>query len=639
MGCKAGAKAADGEGRRAAGAGLPRRRPGRRRCCSARPTRIGYPVLIKASAGGGGKGMRVVDKRRGVRRRARVVPARGDQQLRRRRVLLERYVQRPRHIEIQVFGDTHGNCVHLFERDCSVQRRHQKVLEEAPAPGMTPKRARGDGRGGGGGGAARSATSAPARSSSSPSSRRRRFYFMEMNTRLQVEHPVTEMITGLDLVEWQLRVAAGEPLPLTQERARASTAMRSRRASTPRTRTPTSCRRPARSRVLPHAAGDRVRARPRAHRRRRARRRRDHAVLRPDDRQADRAWGDDRAAGAGAAATRRWRRRRSSACTTNVAFLRRVVRSRVVRAGRPRHRADRARARGAVRRSSRWPAAGRRGRRRRARAGRASARSRTPIPWSPPRRLAPARQRAAALRLRVRRRRTHACHARATRTTARCALTRRRRAPAPLAFARAAATARIDVRARRRSAAALHGLRARRARRMCSPPTARRGRRRSTRSRMPATTRAEAGRLTAPMPGKVVAFAGQGRATRSSKGQALVVLEAMKMEHTIAAPRDGIVAEVLYAVGDQVDEGGELRAARGRVGCSLHREVRHAACPTSRIVEVGPRDGLQNEKQPVPTGGQGRAGRPPAGRRPARDRGHQLRLARSGCRRWPTTPR
>ena len=134
-------------------------------------------------------------------------------------MLIEHYVQRPRHIEIQVFGDTHGNCVYLFERDCSVQRRHQKVLEEAPAPGMTEatrrrwarrrwRRRR------------RWATSARARWSSSPSRRAdgdMNFFFMEMNTRLQVEHPVTEAITGLDLVEWQLRVAAGEPLPLKQD--------------------------------------------------------------------------------------------------------------------------------------------------------------------------------------------------------------------------------------------------------------------------------------------------------------------------------------------------------------------------------------------------------------------------------------
>ena len=138
----------------------------------------------------------------------------------------------------------HGNCVYLFERDCSVQRRHQKVLEEAPAPGMTPRAPRGDGRRRRSRRPRRSATSAPARWSSSPH-QDGSFYFMEMNTRLQVEHPVTEMITGLDLVEWQLRVAAGEPLPLRAGPAGRSTATRSRRASTPRTRTRASCRRPA----------------------------------------------------------------------------------------------------------------------------------------------------------------------------------------------------------------------------------------------------------------------------------------------------------------------------------------------------------------------------------------------------------
>ena len=164
------------------------------------------------------------------------------------RVLVERYSTAPRHIEIQVFADTHGDAVYLFERDCSVQRRHQKVLEEAPAPGMTAERRARDGRGRGRRGARRSATSAPAPSSSSPS-RTAAFYFMEMNTRLQVEHPVTEMITGLDLVEWQLRVAAGEPLPLRAGRSSRSAATRSRRASTPRIPTAASCRRPARSRT------------------------------------------------------------------------------------------------------------------------------------------------------------------------------------------------------------------------------------------------------------------------------------------------------------------------------------------------------------------------------------------------------
>ena len=185
--------------------------------------RIGYPVLIKASAGGGGKGMRAVDKAEdfgaaldSCKREA--INSFGDDA-----VLVESYVQPPRHIEIQVFGDTHGNCVYLFERDCSVQRRHQKVLEEAPAPGMTPElRAR---MGEAAVAAARAVNYVGAgtvefiveQPGGYDAPEQMKFYFMEMNTRLQVEHPVTEAITGLDLVEWQLRVASGEPLPLKQE--------------------------------------------------------------------------------------------------------------------------------------------------------------------------------------------------------------------------------------------------------------------------------------------------------------------------------------------------------------------------------------------------------------------------------------
>ena len=185
--------------------------------------RIGYPVLIKASAGGGGKGMRAVDKAEDFAAaldscKREAINSFGDDA-----VLVEKYVQRPRHIEIQVFGDTHGNCVYLFERDCSVQRRHQKVLEEAPAPGMTPElRAR---MGEAAVAAARAVNYVGAgtvefiveQPGGYDAPEQMKFYFMEMNTRLQVEHPVTEAITGLDLVEWQLRVASGESLPLKQE--------------------------------------------------------------------------------------------------------------------------------------------------------------------------------------------------------------------------------------------------------------------------------------------------------------------------------------------------------------------------------------------------------------------------------------
>ncbi|WP_087865249.1 acetyl/propionyl/methylcrotonyl-CoA carboxylase subunit alpha [Comamonas thiooxydans] len=188
--------------------------------------RIGYPVLIKASAGGGGKGMRLVEKSEDFAASLESCKREAINSFGNDAVLIEKYVLRPRHIEIQVFGDTQGNCVYLFERDCSVQRRHQKVLEEAPAPGMTAALRQKMGE------AAVAAAKAVSyvgagtvefiveQPGGYDQPEAMKFYFMEMNTRLQVEHPVTEAITGEDLVRWQLLVASGQPLPKAQSELR-----------------------------------------------------------------------------------------------------------------------------------------------------------------------------------------------------------------------------------------------------------------------------------------------------------------------------------------------------------------------------------------------------------------------------------
>jgi 3-methylcrotonyl-CoA carboxylase alpha subunit len=184
---------------------------------------IGYPILIKAAAGGGGKGMRIVEKAADFSAALASCKREATASFGSAHVLLEKYLLRPRHIEFQIFADTKGNCIHLFERDCSVQRRHQKVIEEAPAPGMTAERRAAMGK------AAVDAAKAVGyvgagtvefivdQAGLEAGTGMGDYYFMEMNTRLQVEHPVTEMITGLDLVEWQIRIATGEALPLQQE--------------------------------------------------------------------------------------------------------------------------------------------------------------------------------------------------------------------------------------------------------------------------------------------------------------------------------------------------------------------------------------------------------------------------------------
>ena len=175
---------------------------------------VGFPLLIKAAAGGGGKGMRVVESSEDFSTALAAAKREAEAGFSDSRIILERYLPAARHVEVQVFADQAGQCVHLFERDCSAQRRHQKVLEEAPAPSLSSdlRQALGET-------AVQAAKAVDYRGAGTVEFLLdgERFTFMEMNTRLQVEHPVTEMITGLDLVEWQLRVAAGEPLPLGQE--------------------------------------------------------------------------------------------------------------------------------------------------------------------------------------------------------------------------------------------------------------------------------------------------------------------------------------------------------------------------------------------------------------------------------------
>src|SRR5262249_15561695 len=179
---------------------------------------IGYPVMIKASAGGGGKGMRIAANDEETRDGFRSAASEAKSSFADDRIFIEKYIEEPRHIEIQVLGDTFGNLVYLGERECSIQRRHQKVIEEAPSPfvDLITRKAMGEQ-------AVALARAVDYRSAGTVEfivDRERNFYFLEMNTRLQVEHPVTELVTGLDLVELMIRIAAGEPLSLQQKDVR-----------------------------------------------------------------------------------------------------------------------------------------------------------------------------------------------------------------------------------------------------------------------------------------------------------------------------------------------------------------------------------------------------------------------------------
>jgi 3-methylcrotonyl-CoA carboxylase alpha subunit len=533
--------------------------------------RIGYPVLIKASAGGGGKGMRVVGKAdefdaalASCKREA--INSFGDDA-----VLIERYVTRPRHIEIQVFADAHGHCVYLFERDCSVQRRHQKVLEEAPAPGISEARRREMGaaavaaaRAVGYVGAgtvefiAEPVAGAAAGTAPGPGGARQdgdlRFFFMEMNTRLQVEHPVTEAITGLDLVEWQLRVASGEPLPLTQDQLRMHGHAIEARI----------CAENPDAQFLPATGTLAVyRTPPATSFERAAHGGAESAPVRFDAgvREGDTVspyydsmlaklivWGADREQ-ALARLDAALAQTHIVGLHTNVAFLRRVVTS----ASFARADLDTAlieRERAVLFDAAPLPlevaAAGV--------VAQALAAERAlegADPWS---RRDGWRLHGAALRrfdLEVQGTHHVATLAR-THDGAQQLLLGAQRWPFAAA-ARGGELHDVTVGERRWSLTVY-------ATGECISIFAPEGAAVVTQIDPIAhagESAAEGGRLTAPMPGKVVAFL--ARAGESVKlGQPLAVLEAMKMEHTISAPRDGTVAELLYAVGDQVDEGGEL---------------------------------------------------------------------------------
>jgi 3-methylcrotonyl-CoA carboxylase alpha subunit len=512
--------------------------------------RIGYPVLIKASAGGGGKGMRRVDKAEDFEAALASCQREAKSSFGDDHVLVERYVTRPRHIEIQVFGDTQGHCVYLFERDCSVQRRHQKVLEEAPAPGMSEARRAEMG----------AAAVAAARAvgyvgagtvefiAEPTDDGDLRFYFMEMNTRLQVEHPVTEAITGLDLVEWQLRVAGGEPLPLQQgQLTRRGHAIEARICAEnpdanflPATGTLHVARWPA------HVRFERSDELPRVD----AGVREGDAISPHYDSMIAKliVWGEDRAQ-ALARLSAALQATHIMGLNTNVAFLRRVVASHAF-ATADLDTALIERERVALFEAPPLPAE-------LAAAGVAAhhlAAERTlegADPWS----------RRDGWRLHGGARRRLSLEIGGTPLVA--VLERLHDGAAMLQigdqrwpFATTplgdglhdvhlgSARHTLHVYAQGERYAVFTGAGS--ALINEHDPIAHAG-----------EGAGEGGRLTAPMPGKVVSLLVKA-GDKVQRGQAVAVMEAMKMEHTLTAPHDGVVQELLYAAGDQVAEGGEL---------------------------------------------------------------------------------
>ena len=509
--------------------------------------RIGYPVLIKASAGGGGKGMRAVEKTEDFEAalascKREAINSFGDDA-----VLVEKYAQRPRHIEIQVFGDTHGNYVYLFERDCSVQRRHQKVLEEAPAPGMTEAMRKQMGE------AAVAAARAvhyvgagtvefivEQRADGSMN-----FFFMEMNTRLQVEHPVTEAITGLDLVEWQLRVASGEKLPLAQDQLRITGHAIEARI----------CAETPDNNFLPATGTLNVYKKPVHTAFERGQVRVDDGVREGD---AISPYYDSMVAKLivhGATRAEALARlddalaqTRIVGLSTNVQFLRYVVRSpSFAKANLDTALIQREEAVLFKQEPVGLVMAG------------AAAVAKALLDERAAEGADPFSRRDGWRSHGVMQRRFefefHGEPAKATLTYLHDGALQLAigEASGPLVFTETAQGIDVQFAGQRMTAAVYaqgeldHVFTAKGATQILSIDLLAHA----------GEAHAEGGRLTAPMPGKVVSFAVKA-GDKVSKGQPLAVMEAMKMEHTIAAPADGVVQELLYAPGDQVSEGAEL---------------------------------------------------------------------------------